>query len=241
MAVHSIRCLWSAVRTTSLLLLVFGLRQSLAQPEILKLTSTGIVFRSSQTGAYAQVQLRMDLTEAQGFPLFPNTWHTWPTKGNGVIARLTNSWNFGEYPLEDYLPPGRGYFLRVVQSAQGVPITTTAYELVVENRGTSTVSHLSVWFDTAQVQMEAAVLEPQQSTMPFVFYSPDDWFVCPECLIVRWHYSVEYTVNGRRLERMARPNSQRSKLVIRDSSITLEDSITAGHGDYMPGKDGIRD
>jgi hypothetical protein len=231
----------TALRTAGILLLAFGSNPSRAQPEILGLTSTGIVFRSSQTGAYAQVQIRMDLTAAPGFPLFANTWHTWPTEGDGVIARLTNWWSFGEYPLKDYLPPGRSHFLRMVQSAQEVPITTTAFEVVVENRGTSTVSNLSVWFDTAQQRLEAATLQPQQATIPFVFYSPDDWFVCPECTIVRWHYSVEYTVNGHRLERMARPNSQRSIIVIRDGSMTLEESITAGRDVYMPGKDGFRD
>jgi hypothetical protein len=188
--------------------------QGYAQLAIVDVSTNSLVFASTETNVYAQVQFRFDLKQTSEFPLALETWHTFPTAGDGLVRSFTNTVELANPALAQILSWNGSVYLRVVADQNEIPTTSVRFELIVQNGSDSTVLNLHAVFAGAQEDYVVEELAPQASTERLVFNLSDGSIGCDLCIEIRGVYSLEYEINGHQRYYSFRPDGQQYMVTV---------------------------
>jgi len=138
---------------------------------IIAFSTNAITYTSTETNIHTQLQFRWDLRRTSVFPTMWQSWHkcAWPD-AETFMSSHTNTLLLEGVNWEALNAQGRGtFFFRIVASSNSIPSTTTAFEMIVTNVASVTMSNILITLGGAQESFQTNALLPGQGTTPSIF------------------------------------------------------------------------
>jgi len=185
----------------------------LPEVRIIAFSTNAITYTSTETNIHSQLQLRWDLRTTSVLPPIWQSWHTcpWPD-AETFMSTHTNTLLFEAIMWEAPSAQGGGaLFFRVVASSNSIPSTATAFEMIVTNVASVTMSNILITLGGAQETFQSNALAPGQGTGPFIFNLVDvpDGYID---LYARW--GLYYLEDGTQRSAEMHPGAHRFTVVL---------------------------